>query len=267
MLSPDHELWGAIDKTSPIPYHYQLRQLLERAVTSGSLALGERIPTEAWLCQHYEVSRTVVRQALDELERDGLVTRIRGKGTFISAPKVVERISHRITSLHEDLASRGRQLEIRVLRQEAVQAPPHVAGILEIGDEGHVIILERIGLLDGESLLHAQTYLPLPLCAAVLEYDMNNRSYLQVLEELGFVLQRSHRSIEARLAPKDVAQVLGIPDGSPMLVFSGTTYLEDGRPIDFSVDSHRGDRSQLEVESERGGAVISVQPEVEPLEA
>ena len=77
---------GSIDKGSPVPFYYQLRQLLESAVAGGVLTAGEQIPTEASLCERYDVSRTVVRQALSDLERTGLVTRLKGKGTFVAEP-------------------------------------------------------------------------------------------------------------------------------------------------------------------------------------
>src|SRR4051812_8320823 len=102
---------GTIDKTSPVPYYYQLLQLLERAIASGALAPGEKIPTEAVLCTRYDVSRTVVRQALSDLDRTGLVIRHKGKGTFVASPKVSEFVAQSLTSLHEDLSARGERLE------------------------------------------------------------------------------------------------------------------------------------------------------------
>src|SRR5882724_11947393 len=118
---------GTIDKASPVPYYYQLLQLLERGIASGALAPGEKIPTEAVLCARYEVSRTVVRQALSDLDRTGLVTRHKGKGTFVASPKVSEFVAQSLTSLHEDLTALGERLETVVLRLEAEPVSPHVA--------------------------------------------------------------------------------------------------------------------------------------------
>src|SRR3954468_9485539 len=99
-VAADGEIGGLIDKSSPVPYHYQLRRLLERAVTGGALTVGQQIPTEAWRCGRYDVSRTVVRQALSDLEREGLVTRLKGKGTFVSEPRVAEHVIQSLTSLY-----------------------------------------------------------------------------------------------------------------------------------------------------------------------
>ncbi len=245
------DLWGAIDKASPVPYHYQLRKIVESAVTGGALPVGTQIPTEAWFCDHYGVSRTVVRQALNHLELAGLVVRIKAKGTFVPPPKVAERISESMISLHEDLASRGERLETRVLRFEVQPASSHVATKLAIAESDPVILLERIGLVHAEPLVFATAHMPLALCEPILDFDMNDRSYLEVMEELGFHLHRSVRAIEVRIASASVAHSLSIRPGSPVLVFSGSTWLEDGRPIEYSVDVHRGDRSRFEIQSFR----------------
>jgi GntR family transcriptional regulator len=242
-------LGGAIDKSSPVPYHYQLRQLLEHAVTSGSLGVGEQIPTEAWLCERYDVSRTVVRQALSDLEREGLVSRMKGKGTFVSGPKLSEHVIQSLTSLHEDLAARGERLETKVLRLEVQPVSPHVAELLRLPESAPIVLLERLRFLHGEPLVVTTAYMPYELCARILELDMTQRSLFETYErELGFQLHRGTRAVEARGASLEVAQHLAIREGDPVLAFSGVTYVADGRPIEYFVGMHRGDRSRFEVE-------------------
>src|SRR4030081_2649822 len=106
MASTDTTFDGVVDKASPVPYYYQLLQLLERAITSGSLSPGEKIPTEAALCERFDVSRTVVRQARSDLDRTGLVTRVKGKGTFVADRRASEFVVRSLTSLHEDVTAR-----------------------------------------------------------------------------------------------------------------------------------------------------------------
>jgi GntR family transcriptional regulator len=245
----DGALAGSIDKASPVPYYYQLRQLLERAVASGELPVGEQIPTEAALCERYDVSRTVVRQALSDLERQGLLTRIKGKGTFVAAPKVSEFVAQSLTSLHEDLAARGEQLETRVLRLEVEPVSPHVAEMLQLPETEQIVLLERLRLLNGKPLVLTTAHMPYSLCAPILDLDMTHRSLFETYErELGFKLHRGTRAIEARLASNKIAQDLGIQEGAAVLIFTGVTHLEDGRPLEYFVGIHRGDRSRFEVE-------------------
>lgn len=240
---------GTIDKASPVPFYYQLRQLLERAVADGVLASGEQIPTEASLCERYDVSRTVVRQALSDLERTGLVTRLKGKGTFVAQPKVSEFVAQSLTSLHEDLSARGERLETKVLRLEAEPVSPHVAAMLELPESEQIVLLERLRFLRGEPLVVTTAYMPYSICAPILQLDMSDRSLFETYEqELGLKLHRGTRAMEARAATTEVARHLGVPEGSPVLAFSGVTYLDDGRPIEYFIGLHRGDRSRFETE-------------------
>jgi GntR family transcriptional regulator len=253
------EIAGAIDKASPVPFYYQLRQLLEGAVASGALAAGDQIPTEAALCERFDVSRTVVRQALSDLERTGIVTRVKGKGTFVAPPKVSEFVAKTLTSLHEDLSARGERLETKVLRLEVEPVSPHVAQMLELPESERIVLLERVRYLRGEPLVVTTAHMPYSLCAPILELDMSDRSLFETYErELGLKLHRGTRAIEARAASAEVAAHLGTNEGAPVLVFSGVTYLEDGRPVEYFVGIHRGDRSRFETELFRPAAAVDL---------
>jgi GntR family transcriptional regulator len=251
------EIGGSIDKGSPVPYYYQLRQLLEGAVASGALADGDQIPTEAALCNRFDVSRTVVRQALSDLERTGLLTRIKGKGTFVAPPKVSEFVAQTLTSLHEDLSARGERLSTKVLRLEVEPVSPLVAQMLDLPGSERIVLLERVRFLRGEPLVVTTAHMPYVLCAPILELDMSDRSLFETYErELGLVLHRGTRAIEARAASAEEAQHLGVPEGAPVLVFSGVTYLADGRPLEYFVGIHRGDRSRFETELFRPSSAV-----------
>jgi GntR family transcriptional regulator len=249
------DIAGAIDKGSPVPYYYQLRQLLERAVTTGALAVGQQIPTEAALCERFDVSRTVVRQALSDLEREGLVTRIKGKGTFVSGPKLTEHVIQTLTSFHEDRTAHGQRLETKVLRLELEPVSPHVAQQLELPESEQIVLLERLRLVNGEPLVVTTAHMPYTLCAPILDLDMTRRSLFETFErDLGFKLHRGTRAIEARLASAEIGEYLGISEGAPVLVLTGVTFLDDGRPIEYFVGMHRGDRSSFEVELHRSAS-------------
>jgi GntR family transcriptional regulator len=243
-----------------VPYYYQLLQLLERAIASGVLAPGEKIPTEAVLCARYEVSRTVVRQALSDLDRTGLVTRHKGKGTFVASPKVSEFVAQSLTSLHEDLSARGERLETKVLRLEVEPVSPHVAQMLELPATERIVLLERLRFLGGEPLVVTTAHMPYSLCAPILDLDMSDCSLFETYEgALGHRLHRGTRAIESRIASAQIAEQLGVAEGAPVLVFSGVTYLEDGRPIEYFVGIHRGDRSRFETELFRPSRAVDAE--------
>ncbi|HCC33686.1 MAG TPA: hypothetical protein DEQ28_07315, partial [Clostridiales bacterium] len=88
--SPVSKLANArINKGTAIPYYYQLKESLKSLVDEGTLLEGDQIPSEQDLCQEFGVSRTVVRQALNELVNEGLLVRHKGKGTFVARPKII----------------------------------------------------------------------------------------------------------------------------------------------------------------------------------
>jgi len=238
-----------IDRSSPVPYYYQLRQILEAEIASGRIGTGERLPSEAELCNRYGVSRTVVRQTLSDLENESLIVRFKGRGSFVAGPKTSEHLVQSLTSLHEDVQARGQKLETKVLRLETEPVSPYVADILKLAPGTEIVLLERLRIVDGVPWQLTTAYLPYALCAPVLELDMSQRSLYEVLEQhLGLELHRGRRSVEAGLADKIVAEHLAIRENDPVLVLSGSTYLADGRPIEHFVGIHRGDRSRFDVE-------------------
>src|SRR5918994_4275137 len=96
-----------IDHDSPVPFYYQLKQILAEAIEVGRYEPGDKLPSEHDLCQAFNVSRTVVRQALNELEMEGLLRRRKGRGSFVLPKKVSENLFQNLTGLYEDVAARG----------------------------------------------------------------------------------------------------------------------------------------------------------------
>jgi GntR family transcriptional regulator len=238
-----------IDRSSPVPYYYQLREILEAEIAGGRIEAGDRLPSEAELCARFGVSRTVVRQTLSDLENEGLIVRFKGRGSFVAGPKTSEHLVQSLTSLHEDVRARGQQLETKVLRLETEPVSPYVADILKLAPGAEIVLLERLRIVDGVPWQLTTAYLPYSLCAPVLDLDMSQRSLYEVLEQkLGLELHRGLRSVEAGLADKIVADHLAIRANDPVLILRGSTYLADGRPIEHFVGIHRGDSSRFDVE-------------------
>jgi GntR family transcriptional regulator len=237
-----------VDKSSRVPYYEQLRQILESDIRTGRVAVGDQLPSEAQLCEDFDVSRTVVRQALNELANDGLVSRYKGKGSFVSPPKVDEHLAQSLTGLAEEVRARGEVLTSEVLAFEQIDPPEHVAGMLRLEKGEQAIHLERVRSINGDPWVLTSTYLPAALCSGLLRYDMRERSLYGTLEhELGLLLHHGHRTIEAALAGERHASLLGIPVGAPILLLKSVAYLEDNRPIEYFNAWHRGDRSRFDV--------------------
>ncbi|MDD5369739.1 MAG: GntR family transcriptional regulator [Anaerolineaceae bacterium] len=240
---------GSIDFESHIPYYLQLIDLLKDQIQGKLWLPGDQIPGEQDLCEQYNVSRTVVRQALRELELAGVITRRKGKGTFISEPKIREGLIQKLTGFYQDMVERGLKPVTKVLRQQVTPVNEKVAHFLNIQPGVEVIEIQRLRFIKDEPIQMVTSYVPYSVCPALATVDLTNRSLYEYLEkEAGIFLARGRRYIEAVLANETEASLLGIDRGAPLLMLDSVSFAEDGQPIEYYHALHRGDRSQFEVE-------------------
>lgn len=240
-----------IDPFKPIPYHVQVYQAIEQII-STSMRPGDQLPGEPRLCELLGVSRTVIRQALDQLLRDGLILRVMGKGTFVAEPKIPEGLVGSLSGFHEDMVAKGYTPVSRVLVQHRIKAPVKVARSLEISTNTDVIELRRVRYVNNTPIQLVTTYLPYARCPSVLDADLTHRSlYGHMREKHGLEIARGKRIIEAVLANDEEADLLGVPIGAPLLMVDSVSFLPDGTPIEYYHAVHRSDRARFEIEVAR----------------
>jgi GntR family transcriptional regulator len=191
----------------------------------------------------------VVRQALRELELDGLISRKKGKGTFVSGPKINESLVQSLTGFFEDMTSRGHTPHSLVLRHDIVPAKTKIANFLQLEPDDLVHVIERLRSVEDAPIVLVVTYIPHHLCPTLMNFDLNQKSLYSILES-EFNLEISHgtRSVEAVAANDREAQLLNIPVGSPLILLNSISYLSDGTPLEYYRAVHRGDRSRFVVE-------------------
>lgn len=239
----------AINFESHIPYYIQLMDILKDKVLSGQWVPGDQIPGEQDLCELYRVSRTVVRQALRELELEGMITRQKGRGTFISQPKISEGLVQKLTGFYQDMVERGLKPVTKVLHQNVILSNEKVARFLNIDPGSKVIDILRLRYINEEPMQLVSTYIPFEICPALATVDLTNRSLYEFLEkESNVFIAKGRRYIEAVLANESEAAYLGIERGAPLLMLDSISFSEDGKPVEYYHALHRGDRSRFEVE-------------------
>jgi len=238
-----------INFESHIPYYIQFMDLLKGQILQKKWGPGEQIPGEQNLCETYGISRTVVRQALRELELEGVITRRKGKGTFISEPKINEGLIQKLTGFYQDMVERGLHPVTKVMHQEVVRANETVAQFLNVQPETEVIDIQRLRFISDEPIQLVTTYIPYDIFPPLATVDLTNRSLYEFLEkEGGIFLTHGRRSIEAVLANETEAELLGIERGAPLLRLESVSYTENDLPIEYYHALHRGDRSRFEVD-------------------
>jgi len=239
---------NTIDHSSPLPYYFQLKELLVNEIKKGRLKREQQIPSEFKLCEQFRVSRTVVRQAIGSLVQNGYLNRVKGRGTFVTRPKITENLFQNLTGSYEDMIARGIKLITKVLEQTKQEADSEILERLKLKPEEPVIKIKRLRFIGSEPIALVTTYLPCKICPSLLGEDLTNQSLYGVLEEkYNLKIAHGHRSLEAVSADKQTALLLGVKVGTPLMLLNSISYLKDGRPIEYFSALHRGDRSKFVV--------------------
>lgn len=243
-----------IDQTSHLPFYIQVMQAIQNSVADGYIGPGDQLPGEPELCRMFDVSRTVIRQALRELEYDGLVVRKKGKGTFIAEPKIRESLAAELTGFYQDMEAKGHPPTSEILKQEVVPASRKVAAYLGVQTDTPVIQIDRLRFVLEEPIVLVSTYLPFELCPKLVDIDLTQRSLYAFLKmEYQIEIVRGHRFLEAVNARESEAHLLKVPIGAALVLLDSVSYLANGVPIEYYHALHRGDRSRFEVELIRLG--------------
>jgi GntR family transcriptional regulator len=226
-----------------------VKQALKDRMASRMWNPGDLVPGDLVLCDQFGVSRTTVRQALTDLAHEGWVVRERGRGTFVAPPKLTERAFERLSGFFEDMVALGHPPVSQVLRQEVCPADEQIAARLNVKPGTRIVEIERLRFVDDEPVLLTTTYLPHALVSGLETADLTRRSLYEYLEtKCGLSLASGRRTIEAVAADARQARLLRVRKGAPLVFMQSVSYLEDGRPIEYYLAHHRGDRSRFEVE-------------------
>lgn len=240
---------NGIDHKSQIPYYIQVKDVIREQIRSRIWQPNDQLPSEAELCDAFNVSRTVIRQALQDLIHDGLIIRRKGKGSFVAPAKISEQLVQKLTGFYHDMVAQGYHPVTHVLKQEVIPSPPKVAANLGIPAGTPVIEIVRLRFVEDTPIVLVSSYLPHALCPGLATDDLSNQSLYDLLEKNHHLyIARGRRVMQAVPAPENEAQLLQVEKGAPLFLLDSISYLEDDTPIEYYYAYHRGDRSQFEVE-------------------
>lgn len=221
---------SAVSSNSPI--HERIREELATAIEAGRLR--ERLPSEAELAADYGVARMTVRQALSGLVDDGLVQRRRGVGTFV-VRGARRRDMRRLTGFSDDMRADGLRVETRMLQQRIVPVPGDVEKALELVAPAHVTHLARLRLVDGEPMIVQHSWVPSELFPDLWREPLEDDSlYATLRRRYGVTLRRADQRIAAEAAGREVAEILGVRPGSPLLRVERVTRDAGNRAVEFA---------------------------------
>jgi GntR family transcriptional regulator len=244
-----------IDRESGEPLHAQISAGLRAQIESGLRPPGSPLPTEQALQEIYGVSRSVVRQALDRLAQDRLISREQGRGTTVLPPHNYRRQAGRAGGLKQQLAALGKELSTRIVSLNPFDSPTSQGLLLE---PGRTWRLERIRSVDGEPLIHMITWIPVALAPTLSVDELDGGSLHEWMRAHQLDPQGGPRQLHAEAASDETAAHLNIPAASPVTLLEGVTRDQHGRTIEaFSAWHHPQVVFDLEAEVGRASLPAS----------
>ncbi|MEU9295993.1 GntR family transcriptional regulator [Streptomyces sp. NPDC048266] len=233
-----------------LPLWYQVSQSLRASILGRTPDASLRLPTEEQLAAHYGVSVLTMRQALKELEEEGLISRHRRRGTFIE-PGARRSTPRRLLGSIDAVVAQQSGERTTVLGHGTEPVPGELAE--HFPDVTEVVAYRRLRR-DGESgepTNWAENAVRPELAATIDPADLERWPMTKVLRDVvGVRISRITDTVEARLADPETAALLQVPLLSPILHYTGVTYDEDGRVVDVARIRYRGDRFSFTVTME-----------------
>jgi GntR family transcriptional regulator len=229
-------------ESSSAPLYARVEEVLASDIADGTLSPGIRLPAEQSLIERFAVSRTTIRQAIQNLIRRGLIEIRRGTGTFVAQPKISQELTE-LTGFVEDMQALGRHASARLLAQQVVPANESVARELALAVGTLVVRIQRVRLADKIPLSFDETYLPREIGEKIVKNDLEAEPIFSLLEQkYNTPLVEAEYRLEAVSADAAVARALGISIGSPVFLIERTSYSAGQRPIDHEKLYYRGDQ-------------------------
>ena len=236
---------------APAPLYSQLREVLRTRILDGSYQQHERLPSEAELMRDFGVSRVTVRQALNDLAKEGLIFKLAGKGSYVSKPRPVQNLS-RLQGFGEAMSRLGYKTVNQLLGLKTVPASAELAERLQVAEGTPLTEIRRVRMLDREPVSLDRSYVRVEIGERLAKEDLVTRDIFLILEnDYGIPLGHADLSINAMAAAPEQAELLQSTPGAPLLYIERMTYAKDGTPLEFDQLHYRGDAFRYQARIER----------------
>lgn len=213
---------------------------IRKKIQNGSYMMNEKLPTEAQLCEQYEVSRITIKKAIDQLVYEGLVIKRRGAGTFVKG------VSEHKGQLENQMNGLFSQIDKSKIKSEVVEfkvipAGKEIAEKLKIDPDDFVYYIIRFRNDGAQWKVLDFCYMPIDLIPGLKKEILYQSIYNYIEKTLGLKIQSAHRTISAKRPDAYDKKYLGMKDTDPVLSIEQVGYLDNGLPFEYSNQHHIGD--------------------------
>lgn len=236
-----------LDKNGFIPLYYQIQHNLMEKIRSGQLNEGDPLASEEELARLHQVSRMTARQALHGLKTSGYAVSRKGRGTFVTRPKMENKILH-LQGFTEDMKQRGMVPSSQMLEHVVTVATEAIAEKLNMNEGDPILKLRRLRFADGTPMAIEESHIPLRLYPGLDRYDFQRNSLYAVLREsYGVNVAWGDEVIEAVPATREESELLTIPKRASVLSISRLIMSATDMPIEAACSRYRGDRYRASI--------------------
>jgi GntR family transcriptional regulator len=231
-----------LDRKGFVPLYFQIQRALVEKIHSGELQEGDLLTSEWQLARAYHVSRVTAREALHGLKTSGYASSLRGRGTFVTKPKLEKPLTQ-LRGFTEEITQRGMVAASRLLEQTVIDPNVELAGSLDVQVGTPVMSLRRLRLADGIPMAVEKTYISLSHFPGIEQINFEEQSLYQTLrDQFNVHVAWAAETIEIVPATREESRLLRIPAKTGVLSISRNTITEDRVPIEVTVSRYRADR-------------------------
>jgi len=227
---------------SSIPLYYQLATLIRQKIVTSDYLAGDQLPPESKMVEDYGVSRMTVRQAMANLEEEGLIRRERGRGTFVTEQSPVISGDLELDRSIGDLISMGMSTSVELLELEEVTATEEEARDLKVPLGSPIIRCKRLRFYGDEPYCYIVNHVTPSIGRRIKEENWHRGSVLKFIEEeLDVPLRLAKQRLRATLADAGLARWLQVRIGAPLLLVDYHIRTDEDRPVEMAELYYRSD--------------------------
>jgi GntR family transcriptional regulator len=228
-----------------VPLYHSVGHIIRSRVDSGEWRIDERIPSERELMEALRVSRATVRLGIDNLVKEGVLYRLRGKGTFVAHPKFDQGVP-RLLDFFDTMRRNGLRPGARALDKATIVAPANVVARLGLPAGANVVWIQRLLLVDEAPMLIESAYFPAERFRGMGgAFDPSRDVRAFVAERYNVRITRESETFEPVILEPQEAGLLGVEPGSPGLWIEHLACEANGRPVAWLTGLVRGDRCRF----------------------
>lgn len=229
-----------LDYNGYVPLYKQIFEILQKRIKEGIYTNGSQLPSERELIETFNVSRITATSAIQELVKNGLAYSKKGKGTFVTRPRIVGLSSFR--SFSSDILQRGMTPSSRILSLQTIPADDNLKEILDLEPGDLCLQLSRVRLANNEPVALETTYLPEKRFPGFSLEDIEGKSLFSVfIQKYGFHPSWSDGIFEAASSTPEQASFLNLEPGAPVLQIRRVTMDKDSIPLEWANSIYRAD--------------------------